>query len=131
MMDHRGLNGSYYSFCKGKVVGDDTYHCKECETCSGLDHWHSHRYSFSYHSPNLPLPLPPSLSPSLPPSLPLPPLALFMSTHNLFLSYSFPLLFLVIATRTLKLRVNLRRIASFCIPFRCPANYWPPVVMCM
>ena len=44
MIDHRGLGGRYYSFCKGKVVGDDTYHCRECKTCSGLEHWHSHRF---------------------------------------------------------------------------------------
>eukprot|EP00026_Physarum_polycephalum_P005227 Phypoly_transcript_05258.p1 GENE.Phypoly_transcript_05258~~Phypoly_transcript_05258.p1 ORF type:complete len:537 (+),score=68.32 Phypoly_transcript_05258:190-1800(+) len=51
MMDHRGLSGNYYSYCKGKVVGDDTYHCKECKTCAGLDHWHSHSHFNSAVAP--------------------------------------------------------------------------------
>ena len=94
MMDHRGLNGSYYSFCKGKVVGDDTYHCKECETCSGLDHWHSHRYSFSYPSLTRPLSHCLSLPPSLPPSLSLLPSLPPISPSGSLHVYSQPLSFL-------------------------------------
>jgi len=51
MMDHRGLTGSHYSFCKGKVVGDDTYHCRKCKLCAGLDHWHSRSHKKSAEPP--------------------------------------------------------------------------------
>jgi len=46
MHDHRGLNGSkeytYYSFCKGRVLGDDFYHCKTCGLCVDRNHWHQY-----------------------------------------------------------------------------------------
>eukprot|EP00026_Physarum_polycephalum_P005687 Phypoly_transcript_05722.p1 GENE.Phypoly_transcript_05722~~Phypoly_transcript_05722.p1 ORF type:complete len:570 (+),score=36.16 Phypoly_transcript_05722:85-1794(+) len=51
MMDHRGLTGSHFSFCKGKIVGDDVYHCKKCKICAGLDHWHSHSHKKNSEPP--------------------------------------------------------------------------------
>jgi hypothetical protein len=124
-MDHRGLSGNYYSFCKGKVVGDDTYHCKECKTCSGLDHWHSHRFSllsFSFYPLSFSLsfklhrwsgqvslcsPVTPLPSPHFPPSV----------AHFFFLFF-----FVAILSQQKPHASQLTK--SFCIPFLCLENYW-------